>query len=520
VETAAASPEAAPEGLGAAPKPPEVVLSFSGTSWIDVRDAAGKVVLTGEMRKGDRRVLSGQPPFSFVIGNAKAPPVHAGHPRDARHPPGRDPSLAAHRGQRPAVFDAYGYRRSAPPWWRSPSSSSAPSARSPTSSRRRCTASPTATAIRLSLRPEGTASCVRAAIEHGLLASPQRLWYRGPMFRHERPQRGRYRQFHQIGVEVLGLAGPDIDLEVILLTARLWRTWGWALRLEINTLGDPAERQAYRQPWSPIWRPTWIGWTRTAASGSTPIPAGAGLQDPETQAVVAAAPALMDWLGGVQPGPLRGHPPGARRRRHRYRVNPCLVRGLDYYNRTVFEWITEDLGAQGTVCAGGRYDGLVAQLGGRETPAVGFALGIERLVELLSRLGRDRSSNPDTPRRLPGGGGGAGPAGGRSARRAPARSGPWAAPADPLRRRQLQGQFKRADKSGARFALVVGDGELERGLIGVKPLREAGEQRELTLPETAALLVSAAPRHDPRGAVQPSPPHRIENLRAKDPERE
>lgn len=343
----------------------------------------------------------------------------------------------------------------------------------------------------LSLRPEGTASCVRAAIENGLLTSPQRLWYRGPMFRHERPQRGRYRQFHQLGVEVLGLAGPDVDLEVILLTARLWRALGLGgLRLEINTLGDPAERHAYREALvaylgANLERLDEDSRKRLATNPLRVLDS----KDPGTQAVVAGAPALVDRLGDSSGAHFEAIRAGLDAAGVAYRVNPCLVRGLDYYNRTVFEWITEDLGAQGTVCAGGRYDGLVAQLGGRETPAVGFALGIERLVELLDATGTTTDDPAPLDAYLVA-------VGERAQREAPLLAERLRDLVPGLRLLthcgggSFKSQFKRADKSGARLALVVGEGELEQGLIGVKPLREAAEQRALSLAETAALLSS------------------------------
>jgi histidyl-tRNA synthetase len=348
----------------------------------------------------------------------------------------------------------------------------------------------------LSLRPEGTASCVRAAIENGLLASPQRLWYRGPMFRHERPQRGRYRQFHQIGVEVLGLPGPDVDLEVVLLTARLWRALGLErIRLEINTLGDPAERQAYRQTLVGYLEGNLDQLDEDSRKRLTTNPLRVlDSKDPGTQAVVAGAPALLDQLGESSRSHFEAIRQGLDAAGIGYRVNPCLVRGLDYYNRTVFEWITEDLGAQGTVCAGGRYDGLVAQLGGRETPAVGFALGIERLVELLGPAAGATEAGTRAPLDAY-----LVAVGERAQREAPLLAERLRDLSPGLRLLthcgggSFKSQFKRADKSGARFALVVGDGELERGLIGVKPLREAGDQRELGLSEAAALLASTLP---------------------------
>ncbi|MBK1717271.1 histidine--tRNA ligase [Thiocystis violacea] len=339
----------------------------------------------------------------------------------------------------------------------------------------------------LSLRPEGTASCVRAAIEHGLLVQPRRLWYRGPMFRYERPQRGRYRQFHQIGVEAFGLTGPDIDLELILLTARLWRGLGLdGFRLEINSLGDAPERQIYRERLVAYLsrHADQLDADSQRRLASNPLRI-LDSKNPETQRIVADAPTLMDYLGEE----TRSHFEHICRNLDRagvaYRINPRLVRGLDYYNRTVFEWITDDLGAQGTVCAGGRYDGLVEQLGGRSTPAVGFAMGLERLVELMALTGLH--SEPGIDAYLV--------AVGESAQAA--------APGIAERLRDglpslrlmshcgggsFKSQFKKADKSGARFALVLGDGELEREVIGVKDLREETEQRELRQEDLAAFL--------------------------------
>jgi histidyl-tRNA synthetase len=338
--------------------------------------------------------------------------------------------------------------------------------------------------------PEGTASCVRAAIENGLLAQPQRLWYLGPMFRHERPQRGRYRQFHQIGVEVLGLAGPDIDLEVILLTARLWRTLGLeGLRLEINTLGDSQERAAYREELVAFLERHRDLLDADSRNRLLTNPLRVlDSKSPETQAIVADAPSLLDRLGAE----TRAHFDAIRRGLDDagipYRVNPRLVRGLDYYNRTVFEWITDDLGAQGTVCAGGRYDGLVAQLGGRDTPAVGFAMGVERLVELLE-LGANQPPAPPDAYLVA--------VGERAQSEAPLIAERLRDLAPGLRLLthcgggSFKSQFKRADKSGARYALVIGDGELERAVIGVKPLRDASEQRDMDLSEAVAFLTSA-----------------------------
>jgi histidyl-tRNA synthetase len=339
----------------------------------------------------------------------------------------------------------------------------------------------------LSLRPEGTASCVRAAIEHGLLVQPQRLWYRGPMFRYERPQRGRYRQFHQIGVETFGLAGPDIDLELILLTARLWRTLGLTgFRLEINSLGDRDERLAYREQLV-----TYL----SAHADQLDADSCKRLQtnplrildskNPQTQQIVAGAPSLMDHLGEETRTHFEHIRHGLDEAGVDYCVNPRLVRGLDYYNRTVFEWITDDLGAQGTVCAGGRYDGLVEQLGGRSTPAVGFAMGLERLVELLDLTGH--ATEPPVDAYLVA-------VGERAQQAAPmlAERLRDAVPALRLMTHcgggSFKSQFKKADKSGARYALVLGEQELDQDVFGIKPLREEGEQRDLGFDELAAFL--------------------------------
>jgi len=330
----------------------------------------------------------------------------------------------------------------------------------------------------LALRPEGTASCVRAAIEHSLLDQPQRIWYSGPMFRRERPQRGRYRQFHQIGVEVFGLDGPDIDLEVILLTRQLWRTLGLKdLRLEINSLGDADERAQYRDALVGYLEAHFDQLDGDSQKRLTTNPLRVlDSKNPDMRALIAGAPNLLDHLGDTTRTHFETLCAGLDAAGIAYQVNPRLVRGLDYYNRTVFEWITDALGAQGTVCAGGRYDGLVAQLGGRPTPAVGFAMGLERLIELIdtSRI----ETGPDAYLVAVG----------------------ERAQADAVRlaerlREQIpalrllchcggggfKSQFKKADRSGARVALVLGDDELDQGTIGIKPLRDNGEQRNVAI---------------------------------------
>jgi histidyl-tRNA synthetase len=341
---------------------------------------------------------------------------------------------------------------------------------------------------RLALRPEGTASCVRAAIEHGLLDQPQRIWYRGPMFRRERPQRGRYRQFHQIGVEVFGLAGPDIDLEVIAMTRRLWQALGLAdLRLELNSLGDGDERAGYRV--------ALVAYLRGHADRldadsrrrleTNPLRV-LDSKNPDLADIIAAAPSLLDHLGTASRAHLEQLCAGLDAAGIAYTVNPRLVRGLDYYNRTVFEWITDALGAQGTVCAGGRYDGLVAQLGGRDTPAVGFALGVERLLDLIDASAVDAA--PDAYLVA---------LGDAAAAAAPALAERLRDAVPGLRLLthcgggSFKSQFKKADKSGARLALILGDEELARGTVGCKPLRGQGEQRTLDFDAMVAALREA-----------------------------
>lgn len=330
----------------------------------------------------------------------------------------------------------------------------------------------------LTLRPEGTASCVRACEQHGLLHNQvQRLWYIGPMFRHERPQAGRYRQFHQIGVETFGMDGPDIDAELILMTARLWQTLGVAerVRLEINSLGSSEERSRYRDALVAFLAPLKDQLDEDSARRLERNPLRIlDSKAPQTRALLAQAPSFSDYLGEES----RAHFDGLRAVLDQagiaYVVNPALVRGLDYYGKTVFEWITDDLGAQGTVCAGGRYDGLVSQLGGRGTPAVGFAMGVERLILLLAQQPPELRPQADIYLVS-------------SEDRAPA-----LLLAEQLRDRLpslrvqshcgaggMKAQMKKADRSGARFAVILGEEELARGNVSVKPLRGDGEQQEV-----------------------------------------
>ncbi len=329
----------------------------------------------------------------------------------------------------------------------------------------------------LTLRPEGTASCVRAVLQNGLLQTlPLRLWYAGPMFRHERPQMGRQRQFHQIGVETFGLSGPDIEAEHLLLLNRLWQRLGVAhlVRLEINSLGSTLARAAYREALL-----AYLGAHIDALDedsrrrlGTNPLRI-LDSKDPGTRAVLAGAPSLAAYLDDES----RAHMEGLRGLLDAagvaYRINPALVRGLDYYGKTVYEWVTDSLGAQGTVCAGGRYDALVAQLGGSPTPGVGFAMGVERLVLLLAAAGvtlPDRARPhvcwvvaDDATRRFA-----FVVAEGLRDRL------PWLRMQMPCGEGSLRSQMKKADRSGAELALIVGGDELAAAQVSVRALREGG----------------------------------------------
>ena len=334
---------------------------------------------------------------------------------------------------------------------------------------------------KLTLRPEATAGIVRAMVEHNALYNgPLRLWTLGPMFRHEKPQKGRYRQFNQLDVEALGFAGPDVDAELILMVRRLWQELGLIegqhVRLELNSLGQPAERQAHREALVAYFEANADRLDEDARRRlhSNPLRI-LDTKNPAMQALVEAAPKLMDFLGPETLAHFDGVRSVLDAAGLAYRVNPRLVRGMDYYNLTVFEWVTDQLGSQGTVCGGGRYDGLFEQLGGKPTPAVGFGLGIERLLLLIQALNLPvPDASPAAyavipePNALPSvlsalealraagvsvlmhaGGGG------------------------------MKAQFKKADASGARYALVFGADELSQGMVAVKPLRDASAAQTL-----------------------------------------
>jgi len=343
----------------------------------------------------------------------------------------------------------------------------------------------------LSLGPEGTAGCVRACTENGLLHNQtQRLWYTGPMFRHERPQKGRLRQFHQIGVEAFGLTGPDIDAELLLITARLWKALkiDHAVTLQINSLGTSADRASYRAALVEYLsaRREQLDEDSQRRLDSNPMRI-LDSKNPDTQALLNQAPELADFIDQESRDHFAQLCAVLDAASITYEINPRLVRGLDYYSKTVFEWVTSNLGAQGTVCAGGRYDGLVEQLGGKPCPGVGFAMGVERLVLLLDELGAVpdsvgqtvdiyllavgdveqqalvlaenlRSDCPNIRLECHCGGG------------------------------SFKSQIKRADKSGAKIALILGEDEAAAGTVGVKYLREDRPQEAVAQSDLAGLL--------------------------------
>lgn len=342
----------------------------------------------------------------------------------------------------------------------------------------------------LTLRPEGTAGCLRACLEHGLLHNQvHRLWYMGPMFRHERPQKGRYRQFYQLGVETYGMAGPDIDAEIIMLSHRLWRRLGILARLELqlNTLGTIEERQVYREKLVHYFNQHLDELDEDSLRRLKTNPLRIlDSKNPAMKTMLENAPALMDSLGEESLKHFNTLTTLLDNLGIRYVINPRLVRGLDYYGKTVFEWVTDQLGAQGTVCAGGRYDGLIAQLGGKNNYAIGFALGMERLLSLVEmqedlniddgvdvylinvgekamifamQVAEALRDNIDGLRVVLHCGGGG-----------------------------FKSQFKKADKSDAEFAVIIGEEEAEQRQVSLKPLRQQGEQKNMQLDELIAEL--------------------------------
>lgn len=328
----------------------------------------------------------------------------------------------------------------------------------------------------LTLRPEGTASCVRAVLQHNLLYNaPQRLWYAGQMFRHERPQKGRYRQFHQIGVEAMGFGGPDIDAEQIIMCARLWKKLGIRdVTLQLNTLGDSASRQRHRDKLIAYFEghKDVLDADAQRRLYSNPLRI-LDTKNPAMQELVGNAPKLMDELEDEAIQHFEAVQAILKRHDVAFEINPRLVRGLDYYNRTVFEWVTTRLGAQGTICAGGRFDGLIEQIGGKPAPAMGFAMGVERLLALLQEDGMTPPAAPLDVYVVHQG--------------EQAQVIAWQA-AEMLRDNgvrvllhcgggSFKSQMKKADGSGAVCAVIVGDDEAAANAVTVKPLRGGEQQR-------------------------------------------
>jgi len=337
----------------------------------------------------------------------------------------------------------------------------------------------------LTLRPEGTAGCVRAAVQHNLVATPQKLWYTGPMFRYERPQKGRQRQFHQVGVEAFGIATPDLDLELLLLSRSMWRALGIEslLTLELNSIGSTDARAAYKAALVAYLEGCKDALDEDSQRRLTTNPLRIlDSKNAETQALLADAPEMHSYLDDDSRADFDRLCELLQAAGLSFTINQRLVRGLDYYNKSVFEWTTTALGAQGTVCGGGRYDGMVAQFGGRETPGAGFAIGLERLSLLVDTLDEDyqeaadlyvvvadeiaqmhavpriealRQERPDLVIHMHLGGG------------------------------SFKSQFKRADKSGAALALVYGESEVSGTVVTLKPLRSGGDQ--VTVPDDELL---------------------------------
>jgi len=341
----------------------------------------------------------------------------------------------------------------------------------------------------LTMRPEATAGMVRAGITNGLFHNQrQKLWTLGPMFRYEKPQKGRYRQFHQFDVEAMGYAGPDIDAELIIMCARMWERLGLSrLSLEINTLGSPQTREKYREELVSYFSgvKSQLDEDSIRRLGKNPLRI-LDSKNPEMQELVAAAPVMTDYLDAESAAHFDGLKSILDAAGVAFEVNPRLVRGLDYYNLTVFEWITDALGSQGAVCAGGRYDGLVEKLGGRSTPAIGWAMGAERLVALYEECGGEAgNSAPDVY--VVAAGDGAFAVGMKLAEQLRDVIAGLKVELN-LGGGSFKSQLKRADKSGAAYAVILGEDEVARNEAGLKPLRTGEDQTSLALDELANAL--------------------------------
>ncbi len=351
--------------------------------------------------------------------------------------------------------------------------------------------------VSLTLRPEATAGMVRAIISNGMLRGARhKLWCVGPMFRHERPQKGRYRQFHQVDVEAIGFAGPDVDIELIALTARLWQRLGiQRVSLQVNSLGTSESRKVYRDKLVAYFMQHQ---SKLDADSQRRLQGNPlrilDSKNPQMREIVAGAPLLTDHLDAESREHFERVCAGLAALGIAYTINPRLVRGLDYYSRTVFEWITDALGSQDAVCSGGRYDGLITQLGGEPTPAIGFAMGVERLVALIEQTARVPVAAKAGLYLV---------AQGAEAELAGLEMAEQLRAALPERRVELnlgggnfKAQFRRADRSGAAFALVLGADELARGVVQLKALRGDAAQIEIPRAELAQRLANVLASHD------------------------
>jgi len=343
----------------------------------------------------------------------------------------------------------------------------------------------------LTLRPEGTACCVRAAMEHGLLHNQvQRLWYSGPFFRHERPQKGRYRQFHQFSAEVFGLTGPDIDAELILMSAAILEKLGIKSfsKLQLNTLGTKASRSEYRKRLVQYFKEhvDSLDEDSTHRLHKNPLRI-LDSKNPDMLKIISNAPKLLDHLDDESLKHFEKLQEYLTHAGVNFEINPCLVRGLDYYTKTVFEWVTDRLGAQGTICAGGRYDGLVEQLGGKSTPAIGLSFGIERTISLMQQTDKNHRADSGLHVYLITDSEATFAAGLKTANYLRAKV-PGLRLVLHCGGGSLKNQFKKADKSGAQYALIVGEHELKTRSVSLKNLREDIPQQSLYQDELAEYL--------------------------------
>lgn len=345
----------------------------------------------------------------------------------------------------------------------------------------------------LSLRPENTASCVRAAIQHGMLTNNQtsRIWYLGPMFRRENPQAGRYRQFWQVGAEVYGVPGPYVEAELILLSARLWERLGLSehVKLQVNSLGTSEDRDKYRAELVSYLNDHLSDLDDDSKRRLATNPLRVlDTKNPRMQNVVAGAPDMLDYLSDESRDHFDALQSSLQQCGVPFEINTRLVRGLDYYSHTVFEWVTDFLGAQGTVCAGGRYDGLTEQLGAKPTPGVGWALGMERIIELVSKI-HGQQSPPDSEIFMILAGEQALVSGLALAEDIRNAQPQWAVTCN-CTPSGMKSQFKKADKSGAKVALILAESEIENGTVGIKSLRQHAEQKTVARDQVIDVLRS------------------------------